>query len=78
MFTVQILGGIGQAQGLPLLDTLETVKTLGEAREGRHKACPYLILLGIATSLGQAREGRHKACHYWNACGDCEDFGCGA
>ena len=35
-------GARGQAQGLPLPERLvKMTKTLWEAREGRHKACPY-------------------------------------
>ena len=40
-------------------------KTLWEAREGRHKACPLPErLVKMAKTLWEAREGRHKACPY--------------
>ena len=46
------MGGTGQAQGLPLQDHIGGIATtVGEAREGRHKACPYGGGAGVRTPV---------------------------
>ena len=57
---VCLLGGDGQAQGLPLRELLGNGDTV-RGEEGRHKACPYGIFWRMLTSFGGERAGTRPA-----------------